>query len=100
MKPELRTEKEIEAYLVGAVRAMGGIAYKFTSPAHRGVSDRVVVLPEGIVWFVEVKKLGGRLSPLQRVFLDEIKGLGCNYQIVWSKEDVDEWVTETLGKTL
>ena len=61
----MKTEKEIEAYLVGAVRAMGGIAYKFTSPAHRGVSDRVVVLPEGIVWFVELKTETGRLSPLQ-----------------------------------
>jgi streptogramin lyase len=85
-------EKDIEAHLVRRVRDAGGVAYKFTSPAHRGVADRLVVLPGGRIWFVEVKKLGGRLSPLQRVFLDEIKKLGCNYQIVWSKEDVDAFV--------
>ena len=85
-------EKDIEAYLVRRVRDAGGKAYKFTSPANRGVADRVVVMPGGRVWFVEVKAMGGRLSPLQRVFLDEVKGLGCNYKIVWSKEDVDEWV--------
>ena len=85
-------EKDIEAHLVRRVRDAGGVAYKFTSPAHRGVADRVVVMPGGRVWFVEVKAMGGRLSPLQRVFLDEVKGLGCNYKIVWSKEDVDEWL--------
>ena len=85
-------EKDIEAYLVRRVRDAGGKAYKFTSPANRGVADRVVVMPGGRVWFVEVKAMGGRLSPLQRVFLDEVKGLGCNYKIVWSKEDVDEWL--------
>ena len=85
-------EKDIEAHLVRRVRDAGGKAYKFVSPANRGVADRVVVMPGGRVWFVEVKAMGGRLSPLQRVFLDEVKGLGCNYKIVWSKEDVDEWL--------
>jgi streptogramin lyase len=85
-------EKDIEAHLVRRVRDAGGKAYKFTSPANRGVADRVVVMPGGRVWFVEVKAMGGRLSPLQRVFLDEVKGLGCNYKIVWSKEDVDAFV--------
>lgn len=85
-------EKDIEAYLVRRVKDAGGRAYKFVSPAHRGVADRIVVLPGGRIWFVEVKKEGGRLSPLQRVFLDEIKGLGCNYEIVWSKEDVDAFI--------
>jgi hypothetical protein len=85
-------EKDIEAYLTRKVRDAGGRAYKFVSPAHRGVADRIVVLPGGRIWFVEVKQMGGRLSPLQRVFLDEIKGLGCDYEIVWSKEDVDAFI--------
>ena len=85
-------EKDIEAYLVRKVRDAGGKAYKFVSPTNRGVADRLVVLPGGRVWFVEVKKLGGRLSPLQRIFLDEIKALGANYQLLWSKEDVDAFV--------
>ena len=85
-------EKDIEAYLVRRIRDAGGKAYKFVSPANRGVADRVVVMPGGRVWFVEVKAMGGRLSPLQRVFLDEVKGLGCNYKIIWSKEDADAFV--------
>ena len=37
-------EKDIEAYLVRKIKERGGVAYKFTSPAHRGVADRVVCL--------------------------------------------------------
>ena len=84
-------ESDIERYLVRKVRDLGGKAYKFVSPTNRGVADRLVVLPGGRVWFVEVKKMGGRLSPLQRIFAEEVKALGCNYAIVWSKEDVDAW---------
>ena len=85
-------ESDIERYLVRRVKDAGGRAYKFVSPTNRGVSDRLIVLPGGRVWFVEVKKIGGRLSPLQRIFAEEIKALGCNYAVLWSKEDVHDFV--------
>ena len=87
-------EKHIEAYLVKRVKEIGGIAYKFTSPAHRGVADRVVCLPNGVVWFVELKAPGGRLSPLQKVFEDDMARLKQRYVCLWSKEQVDAWVKE------
>ena len=87
-------EKQIEAYLVKKVKALGGVAYKFTSPAHRGVADRVVCLPGGVVWFVELKAEGGRLSPLQKVFADEMARMNQNYCVLWSKEDVDTWIQQ------
>ena len=87
-------EKHIEAYLVKRVKAMGGIAYKFVSPAHRGVADRVVCLPDGVVWFIELKALGGRLSPLQKVFADDMARLRQKYVCLWSREHVDEWLKE------
>ena len=93
----MKTEKEIEAYLVGAVRAMGGTAYKFVSPAHRGVSDRVVVLPEGVVWFVELKTETGRLSPLQEIFRNDMRRLNQHYACLYGKADVDNWVACVTG---
>ena len=65
-------EKQIEAYLVRRVKELGGVAYKFTSPAHRGVSDRIVCMPDGSTWFVELKASGGRLSELQKHFQAEM----------------------------
>lgn len=84
-------EKDIEAYLGKRVRALGGYAYKFVSPSNRGVADRLVVLP-GVVWFVEVKAEGGRLAPLQALFIEQMKRLDQNVIVVWSKEDVDRWI--------
>lgn len=84
-------ESEIEKYFVWTVQRMGGTAYKFTSPAHRGVSDRIACLPVGGVWFVELKAPGGRLSPLQKLFAARMKELGQNYTILWSKTEIDEW---------
>ena len=85
-------EKHIEAHLVKRVAACGGMAYKFVSPAHRGVADRVVCLPDGVVWFVELKAPGGRLSPLQKVFADDMARLSQRYVCLWSKDDVDAWI--------
>ena len=90
-------ESDIERYLVRRVKDAGGRAYKFVSPTNRGVADRLVVLPGGRVWFVEVKKMGGRLSPLQRIFAEEVKALGCNYAIVRSKEYVDAFAATVSG---
>ncbi len=74
------------------VKALGGHAYKFVSPSNRGVADRLVVLP-GVVWFVEVKAEGGRLSPLQTLFIEQMKRLDQNVIVVWNKEDVDRWIS-------
>ncbi len=87
-------ESTIEKYLVAQVKAIGGMAYKFTSPAHRRVADRVVCLPDGSTWFVEPKAPGGRLSELQKIFQSDMARMNQKYASLWSKDHVDEWVKE------
>ena len=91
-------EKNIEAHLVKRVKALGGVAYKFTSPAHRGVADRVVCLPVGQSWFVELKTEGGKLSPLQKVFAADMARMNQKYVCLWNKEQVDEFITSHYGR--
>jgi hypothetical protein len=85
------TEKEIEAYFVKRVKALGGQAYKFRSVTLRGVSDRIACMPNGETWFVELKKPGGQLSPLQEIFAEDMARLRQRYVCLWSKEEVDVW---------
>ncbi len=85
-------ESTIEKHFVAKVKALGGHAYKFVSPSNRGVADRVVCLPGGQTWFVELKAPSGRLSPLQRHFQSEMARLGQNYACLWSKEHVDAFI--------
>lgn len=84
-------EKEIEAYLIWVVARMGGQTYKFKSPTQRGVSDRIVCLPNGQTWFVELKTKNGRLSPLQTKFAADMAELDQRYACLWSREEIDVW---------
>jgi len=82
-------EKEIEKYFVWTVERMGGKTWKFTSPGRRGVVDRIACLPDGSTWFVELKTKGGRLSPLQKLFADDVLALNQRYACLWTKEQID-----------
>lgn len=84
-------ERDIEKYLVAEVRKRGGEAYKFTSPAMRGVADRLVVMP-GVVWFVELKRSGGKLTPLQERFRDRMLQLQQYHIVLSSREEVAAWL--------
>ena len=90
-------EKHIEAYLVKRVKALGGIAYKWRG--HGGAADRIIVLPDGTVWFVEVKTIGGRLSALQKVFAADMARLKQKYTVLWNKDQIDGWLRELHDKT-
>ena len=85
-------EKDIERHLVRRVAERGGVAYKWVSPGRVGVADRIVMLPGGRVWFVELKTVKGRLSPLQKIFAADMARMGMNYLVLKSKEEVDQWI--------
>jgi hypothetical protein len=48
-------EKTIEQKLTLTVKKHGGICPKFVSPGFDGMPDRIVLLPDGKIGFVEVK---------------------------------------------
>jgi len=91
-------ERDIEAHFVWAVESVGGRTFKFKSPAHRGVADRIACLPNGETWFVELKKpKGGRLAPLQALFRDEVLALNQRYACLWTKGQIDQWVQDWMN---
>lgn len=59
------SEASVEKFLREQIIKLGGEAYKFTSPGRRGVLDRLCVLPNGVVAFVEVKAPGKRPTDMQ-----------------------------------
>ena len=81
-------EKTVEAKLVAAVKAMGGLAPKFTSPGYDGMPDRLVLLPNGILAFVELKAPGKKLRPLQVRRKTQLEGLGFSVYCIDSPEQI------------
>ena len=91
---QLMNERTIERKLVEAVRSMGGLCPKFTSPGWDGVPDRIVLLPDGKVSFVETKAPGKRMRPLQRRRKEQLEGLGFKVFCLDSVEGIKEVLDE------
>lgn len=72
-------ETDIEKYLIRRVAALGGHQAKFTSPGCAGHPDRIVKLPGVPAFFVELKRPGKTLEPLQEVRAAEwsVVGMLC-----------------------
>jgi len=75
-------EREIEKKLVKSVKAMGGSALKFISPGFDGMPDRLVLLPDGKIAFVEVKAMGCKPRPLQESRHGMLQRLGFKVYVL------------------
>lgn len=81
-------EKSMEVKLVAAVKAAGGVCWKFTSPGTAGIPDRIVLLPSGRIAFVEVKASGEKLRPLQRLRIRTLRRLGFKAFVLDNSEQI------------
>lgn len=86
------SEKLIERKLVDAVRAKGGICVKFYSAYQRGVPDRIVLMPQGRVYFVELKSTGKKPTKLQELFIGKLRSLGFIVEVIDTIEKLTEFV--------
>ena len=89
-----KSEREIEAYLAKSVKNKKGLCMKWTSPGNAGVPDRIVIVPWGEIYFVELKAEGKRdnLSPLQKNFIQKLENLNCEVRVIASFQEVDEFI--------
>lgn len=90
-------ESKIEKSLKDKVQDMGGIALKFVSPGRAGVPDRIVLIPNGKVVFVELKAPGKKLRPLQLKRKSQFEHLGFKVYLIDSLQGVDSFVREVFN---
>ena len=81
-------EKIIEQHLVKAVKNSGGIAPKLVCPGFDGMPDRLVLLPEGKIGFVEVKAPGKEPRPLQVARHGLLRRLGFKVYVLDAPEQI------------
>ena len=90
------TEKEIEAKLVSFVKKAGGLAVKFWAISFVGFPDRIVLMPGGKVWFVEVKKPGKKPSKIQAYVHEQLRTLGFSVLVVDSPDEVTNFINSIV----
>ncbi len=83
-------ERDVERYLVNEVKKKDGRCIKLHALSEEGLPDRMVLLPGGIIFFVELKRRKGILSPMQVAQHRSFKKLGQKVYTTFSKEEVDE----------
>lgn len=83
-----KKEKTIEQKLVKAVKSTGGICPKFVSPGFDGMPDRIVLLPNGKLAFVEVKASGEKPRPLQLARHKMIRHLGFKVYVLDNERQI------------
>jgi hypothetical protein len=81
-------EKAIEHKLVKAVKAEGGMCPKLVSPGTDGMPDRMVLLPEAHIGFVEVKAPGEQPRPLQVRRHEKLRELGFQVSVLDDPEQI------------
>lgn len=87
-------ERKVEKRLVDRVERLGGKAPKFSSPGTTGMPDRLVILPNKIV-FVETKRpKGGVLSARQRLVHKQLLALGHPVRTLNTYELIDDFIAE------
>lgn len=87
-------ERDIERKLTQAVRKAGGLALKFVSPGLAGVPDRLVLMPEGRLCFVELKAPGQKMRPLQLKRKEMLESLGFRVFCIDSTEKIGGVIDE------
>ncbi len=87
-------EGQIEKRLRERVKEHGGIALKFVSPGCRGVPDRLVFMPAGRIYLVELKAPGRRPSVLQKYMRNKFTRLGFKYYVIDSYEGAEVFINE------
>ena len=92
-------EKEVEKKFVKAVKSEGGVCWKFTSPETAGVPDRIVLMPEGRIAFVEVKAPGEKPRKLQLSRHRLLRRLGFKVYVLDALEDIEKIISEMKNGT-
>jgi len=91
-KIELRSEKGLDRRLCKEVLKLGGIAIKYPTIHTTGFPDRIVIMPGGRTYYVEMKSTGKQPSPTQKVWIKRLLNLDHDVRVVSTSEMLSEFL--------
>lgn len=86
-------ERNLEYKLRDIIKALGGLALKLIASGFTGLPDRLILMPGGRIFFVELKNGNkGTLSARQTVVHKMLNKLGFKVWIVKDEETLQEFL--------
>lgn len=93
-------EKEVEKYLVQYAHKYDILTYKLVSPGQSGVPDRILILSDGSVHFVELKAPGKKPRPLQQSVFAKLKDHHHPVAVIDSKDKARNYINFLRGRLI
>lgn len=94
----LVSEQAVELHLCATVKAAGGLCIKLNPFSMRGIPDRLVLMPGGMLVFVELKKpKGSKFEPLQERWHDKLRTLGFIVSVCYTKQQATALVEQACS---
>lgn len=87
-------EAGLEQRLRREIEKRGGLARKLVTPGAAGAQDRLILMPGGRVWFVELKAPGRCPRPLQLHRAEELRRLGFEVRVISSFAELERFLAE------
>jgi hypothetical protein len=87
-------EKILESKLAAAIRALGGCSLKLWSVSVTGLPDRIVLMPEGVIRFVELKSTGKKPSPRQTIVHNQLRQLGFAVDVIDTEQQLQQFINQ------
>jgi len=85
-------ESALEEHLRVAVRRLGGVCWKLPSKFYRGIPDRMILVPPGRVYFVELKASNGRPTAFQLSRIAFLRKLGFDARILTGPDELKAFI--------
>lgn len=90
-------EAALEAFFRHRVRLVGGHTIKL-APTERGVPDRLVMMPGGRLYLVELKTPDGALSPIQKLWHERMRTrFGIRVHVLHGRAGVLAWLRRVVS---
>jgi hypothetical protein len=92
MKYATEIEADAEKLLVSSIKRLRGLAFKLKFIGMGGAPDRLVLMPGGRFYFVELKGPNGRLEDTQEILFPRLEKLGCKVWILTGVQEVQRFI--------
>ena len=88
----MESEKVLERRLFCEVKRIGGHALKYSSLSETGYPDRLVLMPQGKAFWVELKSEGKKPRKLQVIRSKELQKLGFEVWVIDNTQQLNKFI--------
>lgn len=85
-------ESDLERKLTKKIEKIGGLSIKFWPFSLSGFPDRIILLPFGRIFFVEMKQPNGKFEGLQKWWKKKLEKLGFKVFVIWDDNDINNFI--------